>query len=300
MIDYGLCHFRRDSADVQVGIVSHDEIFPVSDVGGWQLRTLADLYDRWTELAPMLATLKCSGGVPINDVQLLPPSLSPSGIYCAGANYQDHVDAVYRRQNMPPEASMLELGVPPWHFIKAQNTLRGHGSEVALFTKSIDWEVELAAIIGKTARNVALENALEYVAGYTVANDLSARDLGTRELMNIGSPFRYDWVAQKSWEGSCPLGPWLVPATALGDPQSLALGTTVNGRARQDSNTSKMIYSVAAQIAHLSTVITLSPGDVILTGTPAGTGFESDEYLQPGDIVTTWVAGIGELTVTVR
>lgn len=294
-----LANFRGPGEAPRAGIVENGKIFTVPvDVAGSSFATLADLYDRWITVEPLLAELTLSGGTPVDDVELLAPSLTPSAIFCMGANYQEHVDAVYRHQKMPSEASLVELGVPPWHFLKARNTLRGHKSTIPLFTDHVDWEIELAAIIGRTARNVSIDRALDYVAGYTIGIDLSARDKGIRSAMNVGSPFRYDWVAHKSFEGACPLGPWLVPARLLGDPQAVDLRLAVNGRVRQNSNTSKMLYSTAEQIAYLSTVISLSPGDVVLTGTPAGTGFESDEYLQPGDVIIASIPGIGELSVT--
>ena len=299
MIDFGLVNYQRGNEPLRAGWIREDVVYELSPhIGSSRLVTLAEVYEHWDDVLPALATLEPKDGLAVADVTLLPPSLQPSGIYCAGINYQDHVDAVYRRQNIPPEPSLRDLGLPPWHFLKARNTLRGQGSTIPLFTDHIDWEVELAVVIGRTARNVTVESALDYVAGYTVANDLSARDRVMRAGMAVGSPFRYDWIAQKSFEGSCPLGPWLVPADRIGDPGALDLRLCVNGRVRQNSNTRNMIYTTAEQIAYLSTIITLSPGDVILTGTPAGTGFESNEFLHRGDVVTAEIAEIGELTVT--
>jgi len=160
----------------------------------------------------------------------------------------------------------------------------------------VDWEGELTAVIGKTAKNVPSESALDYVAGYTIANDLSARDLTTRPNVPAGSPFQYDWVGQKSFDSSCPLGPWIVPAAAIPDPQSLGIKLWVNDVLKQDSHTRMMIFTLAEQIAHLSTRITLYPGDLILTGTPAGVGLARHEFLKPGDVVRVWIEQIGTLT----
>jgi 2-keto-4-pentenoate hydratase/2-oxohepta-3-ene-1,7-dioic acid hydratase in catechol pathway len=139
-------------------------------------------------------------------------------------------------------------------------------------SKSVDWEVELAAVIGRPAKDVGESHALDYVTGYLIANDLSARDLGFCEKLPPANPFRTDWLAHKSFDGSCPLGPWIVPASEIGDPQKLGLKLWVNDVLKQDSNTGKMIFTLAEQIAQLSSRITLYPGDVILTGTPAGVG----------------------------
>ena len=133
-------------------------------------------------------------------------------------------------------------------------------------------------MIGRPAKHVPMEKALSYVAGYTVANDLSARDRGRRPHIADTSPFKADWVAHKSFDGSCPLGPWIVPASDIKDPQNLAIKLWVNGEIKQDSNTGKMIFNLAEQIAHLSSRLTLHPGDLILTGTPAGVGAGRGEY----------------------
>jgi len=137
------------------------------------------------------------------------------------------------------------------------------------------------------------------VAAYTAANDLSARDLSRRPGVSDVSPFKYDWIGQKSFDGACPLGPWLVPASEIPDPQNLALKLWVNDSLRQDSSTARMIFSVAEQIAYLSSRITLYPGDVILTGTPAGVGAETGVFLKRGDTVKLSVEKIGELVTTI-
>jgi 2-keto-4-pentenoate hydratase/2-oxohepta-3-ene-1,7-dioic acid hydratase in catechol pathway len=160
----------------------------------------------------------------------------------------------------------------------------------------VDWEVELAAVIGKTAKDVPVEKALDCVAGYTIANDLSARDVMKREKNPATSPFHYDWLSQKCFDGSCPLGPWIVPSSDLAYPQNLALKLWVNDTLMQDSLTSKMIFSTAEQIAMLSSRVTLYPGDLVLTGTPAGVGTPRRLFLKPGDTVKLWIEGIGELS----
>ena len=122
----------------------------------------------------------------------------------------------------------------------------------------------------RLARNVPIERVFDYVAGYTIGNDLSARDRIQRDAVHIASPFRYDWIGQKSFDGACPLGPWIVPLAQIQDPQALTIQTYVNEKMKQNSNTSKMLFTTAEQIAHLSSRITLHDGDVILTGTPLG------------------------------
>jgi 2-keto-4-pentenoate hydratase/2-oxohepta-3-ene-1,7-dioic acid hydratase in catechol pathway len=235
---------------------------------------------------------------PLGRTKLLAPVLWPSAIYCAGANYADHVAEMNKANNRPPEPDPHTLGLESWHFIKASRSLANPGATIAIsgYSKKMDWEVELAAVIGRPAKNVPQEKALAYVAGYTCANDLSARDRGRRPHVADISPFKADWVSHKSFDGSCPLGPWIVPARDIPDPQNLGLKLWVNDVIKQDSNTGQMIFTLAEQIAHLSSRLTLHPGDLILTGTPAGVGTGRGEFLNAGDTVKIWIEKIGEIT----
>ncbi|MBI1204497.1 MAG: fumarylacetoacetate hydrolase [Rhodopseudomonas sp.] len=223
---------------------------------------------------------------------LLAPLLYPGKVLCAGANYYDH---------------MAEMGFPDvkketqrlfFFFKPPRNAVVGPGDTVTMprGTQKYDWEIELAAVIGKTARYVTPENALDHVAGYTIGIDLSARDFNQAP----DQFYKLDWVAGKATDTSCPLGPFFVPASALPDPQNVALKLAVNGEVKQDSNTGKMIYSIAEQIARASEIMTLDPGDVILTGTPAGVGVPKGTFLKPGDRIDADIAGIGRLTVKIR
>ncbi|HKD38327.1 MAG TPA: fumarylacetoacetate hydrolase family protein, partial [Pirellulales bacterium] len=201
------------------------------------------------------------------------------------------------RDNRPPPPDPHTLGLKAWHFIKASRAITDPGTRVKIsgYCEQMDWEIELAAVIGRTAKDVAAAKALSYVAGYTIANDLSARDRGKRANMPDASPFKWDWTKHKTFDGSCPLGPWIVPASDIGDPQKLALKLWVNDVLKQDSNTSEMIFTLAEQIAQLSAGMTLHPGDVILTGTPAGVGAGRGEFLKAGDAVKLWIEKIGEI-----
>jgi 2-keto-4-pentenoate hydratase/2-oxohepta-3-ene-1,7-dioic acid hydratase in catechol pathway len=142
---------------------------------------------------------------------------------------------------------------------------------------------------------VPLDKALDYVAGYTIANDLSARDAHVRQGIPVGSPFRNDWLAHKSFDQSCPCGPWIIPAEDIGDAQKLKIQLYVNNELMQDSNTSQMIFNIAEQISHLSEKLTLHPGDLVLTGTPAGVGTPRNRFLQPGETVRCHIEKIGDL-----
>jgi len=240
-------------------------------------------------------------GIALARARLLAPILYPGAIFCAGANYTDHMSEMARAQGRSAGPTMKELGEKPWHFVKtSKSSVIGPGARVRLpvHSQMVDWEVELAAVIGKPARDVPVERALAHVAGYTIANDLSARDVMRRDKNPETSPFHHDWLSQKCFDGSCPLGPWIVPAHQLGDPQKLGLKLWVNDQLMQDSVTSRMIFDTAEQIAMLSSRVTLQPGDLVLTGTPAGVGMPRRMFLKAGDRVKLWIEGIGELSHT--
>ena len=167
-------------------------------------------------------------------------------------------------------------------------------------SKTVDWELEVAVVIGRTCKDVSEGRAMDYIAAYTLVNDLSARDHLRRPGVkpNSGSPMEYDWVSHKNWDGACPIGPWLVPAAAIADPMNLPLKLWVNDELMQDSNTNQLIYNYAEIISFLSHRCTLYPGDVIATGTPAGVGTPRGIFLKRGDVVRINVEGIGTLTNT--
>jgi 2-keto-4-pentenoate hydratase/2-oxohepta-3-ene-1,7-dioic acid hydratase in catechol pathway len=274
------------------GILLEEKVY---DPGEYE-SMLAILRD-WRRFAKKKWSPGKSEGTPLGKVKLLAPLPDPGTIYCAGANYTDHMEEMARAQNRPPGPNMKEQGEKPWHFIKASASVTGPGAVVTLpsYSKAVDWEVELAAVIGTNAKDVPVEKALDCVAGYTIANDLSARDAMRRDKVPAGTPFHYDWVSQKCFDGACPLGPWIVPAAAIGDPQRLGLRLWVGDELMQDSNTARMIFSTAEQIAMLSSRVTLRPGDLILTGTPAGVGMPRGRFLRPGEVVRLWIENIGEL-----
>jgi 2-keto-4-pentenoate hydratase/2-oxohepta-3-ene-1,7-dioic acid hydratase in catechol pathway len=233
----------------------------------------------------------------VDGIVLLAPIPLPQTILCAGANYADHAAEMARAHNRPPPVDPHELGLRSWHFIKLGRCVTGPGATITLprHSKKVDWEVELAVIIGKVARNVSEADALDYVAGYTVANDLSARDLGRRDKMPDNSSFKNDWVSHKCFDGACPLGPYIALARDIPNPHTLKIGLDVNGVEKQNSNTSELIFNVNEQIADITGRMTLYPGDIILTGTPAGVGNGRGEFLKAGDVVRGYVEGIGEL-----
>jgi 2-keto-4-pentenoate hydratase/2-oxohepta-3-ene-1,7-dioic acid hydratase in catechol pathway len=239
-------------------------------------------------------------GQALSQVKLLAPVPKPGAIYCAGANYQDHAEEMWKAAGKPPEPDPHDLGLKPWFFLKSSHAVTDPGATVQIskYSKKMDWEIELAVVIGRKTRDISIENALSCIAGYTVGNDLSARDLSFREPVPATSPFRADWTRHKSFDGSCPLGPWITPAAYIANPGNLAMKLWVNDVLKQNSNSGRMIFNTAEQIAHLSSGITLHPGDVIMTGTPAGVGAGKGEFLKAGDVVKMDIAEIGTISNT--
>jgi 2-keto-4-pentenoate hydratase/2-oxohepta-3-ene-1,7-dioic acid hydratase in catechol pathway len=263
-----------------------------------------EVLDDWNSASVRLRDLapKLRQSEPEHDVQLLSPLLSPRNIYFAGANYVDHVQEMKQTLGLALEEDPKGKGVPPWHSIKATGSgVAGPAAKIGrpINCTKLDWELELAVVIGKSCKNVSTSDALTYVAGYTIANDLSARDLFARANVHSVSPFHYDWIGQKSFDGACVLGPAITPSYWIADPQILQMQLWVNGELMQSSHTGQMIYSVAEQVSFLSQRITLIPGDVILTGTPAGVGMAKNKFLVPGDRIRQAIEHIGEFEFSI-
>ena len=217
----------------------------------------------------------------VADARLHAPVPSPEKVICIGLNYEDHAE---------------ETGAPipekPIVFAKYPNSIVGQGEPIVIppITSQVDYEAELAVVIGRAARNVPESEALDHVYGYTNANDVSARDI---QLGEGGQ-----WTRGKAIDTFCPLGPYLVTRDEVEDPQDLSVRCVLNGEVVQDGTTQKMIFSVAELVAFLSTGMTLKPGDVIITGTPPGVGMarEPQLWMKPGDEVSIEIEGLGTLT----
>ena len=223
--------------------------------------------------------------IPLESVKLLPPIPTPRrNIMCLGLNYAEHAQEHYSASGQ-----QVELPEFPIIFTKATTSINGPYDDIPFdpaVTKELDWEVELAVIIGRMGKNISPDEAMDYVFGYSVLNDVSARDLQRQHKQ---------FFKGKSLDGACPMGPWIVTADDLPDPHNLRVTSRVNGVGKQDSNTAMMLFDVPAIISHLSHGMTLLPGDIIATGTPSGVGFarQPPEFLQPGDVVECEVEGIG-------
>lgn len=230
--------------------------------------------------------------VPLAECELRAPIPEPRrNIMCLGLNYADHAA---ESQGTTPD--QVELPASPVVFTKATTTVTGPHAAIPVdprVTRRLDWEVELAFVIGRGGRFIAREEAMAHVFGYTVVNDLSARERQKHHKQ---------FFLGKSMDGSCPMGPWITTADEIPDPHALAVRSTVNGEIKQDSNTSNLIFDIPRIIEELSTVMTLLPGDIIATGTPAGVGFARTppEYLHAGDVVECHIEDLGSTRNTIR
>lgn len=278
----------------------------VVDLRGYGWGSLLAILRAWEAAFPVLRRIaEGAGGTPIAQLRTLVP-VQPGQILQSGANYRKHVldiiVAEERERGTLSEEEARALGATimderiavgePYVFLGAHSALTGPYDDIVLPARGEqhDWELELAVVIGKGGRHIAREHALEHVAGYTIANDLTTRDLVYRpDLQAIGT----DWLRAKNAPTFLPVGPWIVPAAFVPDPQDLTITLRVDGQTMQDESTSDMIFDVPTLIAYASTLVQLSPGDLLLTGSPAGNGMHHRRFLQPGDVIEAEVTGLG-------
>ncbi len=291
-----------------VGVVTGDEVLDLTAAwpavagadGGPAPASIIELLAHDGALSRVTARLAAGSGAatrrhvrPLAQVVLHAP-LPPTGkLICVASNYAAHITEAGR------EAPVDRHLFTPWLFLKPSSSIVGHGDPIAIprSGQAIDWEVELAAVIGRRGKDITVAQALEYVSGYTIVNDISERRFKAPD----GRPARewdrfFDWLHGKWFDGFAPMGPWVVTADEIPDPQALAIELRVSGRVRQQGSTSQMIYSVAELVAFASSIMTLRPGDVIATGTPHGVGAATSEFLKPGDVVECRIERIGTLT----
>jgi 2-keto-4-pentenoate hydratase/2-oxohepta-3-ene-1,7-dioic acid hydratase in catechol pathway len=284
-------HLGKAIACLEVG----GRYFPLSNFEDLPDSVIA-LFDDWGRYEALLhqAVKKCepSAGLEPTNVRVLAPLQFPGKVLCAGANYFDHLAEMGMPGAKKEDQRLFFFMKPP------RNAVVGAGATIhmPIATQAFDWEIELAAVIGKRARNVSVSEALNYVAAYTVAIDFSARDHNRAPE----TFYKLDWVAGKGHDTCCPIGPRLVPAGALRDPQNVNLRLWVNGELKQNGNSKDMIFSLAEQISTASKIMTLDPGDLLLTGTPAGVGVPKQTFLKVGDQVDAEIEGIGKLSVSIQ
>lgn len=232
----------------------------------------------------------------IDDVLFEAPILYPGKLFCLAGNYREHIEEMNEKMEIQDVETPRVFMKPP------NNTVIGNGEGILIpkIGQAIDWEGELAVVIGKPAKSVKAEDAMRYVAGYTIMNDVSERKLKIKERTSSRPKDEwFDWLNGKWLDTFAPMGPWIVSVDEIDNPHDLEISTFVNGECRQQNNTSQMLMKIPEIIEYISAIVTLAPGDVISTGTIAGVGAASDEYLKDGDEVMINISGIGELRNTV-
>jgi 2-keto-4-pentenoate hydratase/2-oxohepta-3-ene-1,7-dioic acid hydratase in catechol pathway len=231
-------------------------------------------------------------------VKLCAPLVRPGKIICLAGNYRDHI--IESGYAAPGQADIITQQL----FLKPSTAIIGDGDDIIVgpHNTTVGWETELAVVIGKRGRHIQAESAYDHVFGYTILNDVSERGLNSgienrskREMDGF-----FDWLAGKWFDGFAPSGPWIATADEIVDPHNLEIKLTVNGRVRQQGNTRDMIFRIPEQIAYISSIMTLEPGDIISTGTPVGAGVGGDASLHDGDELVCEIEGIGTLHNKVR
>jgi 2-keto-4-pentenoate hydratase/2-oxohepta-3-ene-1,7-dioic acid hydratase in catechol pathway len=251
---------------------------------------LMAIVDDWERIRGALEGWSPGQAEPVAGARVLAPLLYPRKLICAGANYGDHL-AEMGVSDVPDPLDPFFFLVPP------TTTIVGPGEPIRIPADPswrVDWEAELAIVIGRGGRNISAANARAHVAGYTIVNDVSAR--GRHRRANpLGPPFAFDWLGSKGVDTFCPMGPGVTPDWLIDDPHRLSVRCWVNGELKQDGNTAGMLNDGWRLIEAVSAFVRLEPGDVIATGTPAGVGAARAEQLAPGDEVSISIEGLGAL-----
>lgn len=281
-----LITFRRSKdASPEPGILQKDAVYPLAPLGYADAESFIAAGEQ--ALASARSSFAGQSPVPLASVQLLSPILHPPRIFCVGLNYLDHA----------AESKMAVQAVPTI-FMKLPSAITGPDSDIILPSNSTqpDYEAELAVVIGRSARNITRDNWRECVFGYTILNDVSARDVQLATSQ---------WTLGKSFPTFCPIGPCVVTTDELTDPHSLDLRLTIDGEVMQRANTRDLIFDIPAVLGYISAIVPLQPGDIVSTGTPHGVGLgrTPPRWMRPGEEVVIEISGIGRLvnkTVTAR
>ena len=285
------CEPRDEPGAAFVGLVDssgqvwrHPELTSYTDI--------AAVLNDWTTLEPVLRGLQPGDGYPADGARVLAPLPSPGKLICAGANYRSHLQEMLGSGEVPSEFE-------PFFFVLPTTSIIGSDQIISIPddpSARVDWEAELGVVIGRQAKDVSVEEALSVVAGYTIVNDISARGYH-RVSDSLAPPFEFDWLRSKGRDTFTPIGPSVTPSWFVPDPQSLPVQLRRNGVLEQDGNTSDMIFGVAELIASASAIMTLEPGDVLATGTPAGVGAGQGkgEFLRVGDRLEVTIGALGTL-----
>ena len=305
---FALGTFSAEDGDPFPGLLAKDRVLDLSTTLDWAPSGLRAVVERWEETLPVLHSLADDdtlGWRPLEDLRVHAP-IAPRQIFQSGANYRQHVidlEVAHRSPDDPRtvEEARAEIAAVmdrraaedlPYVFIGLPSAITGPYDDVVLpsWARQPDWELELAAVIAKPAYRVSVEEALGYVAGYTIANDLTDRaTVFRRDMKAIGT----DWLRSKNAPGFTPLGPWLVPAGSVADPGDLRVTLRLNGETMQDESTKDMLFGVARLVSYASQSAQLLPGDLVLTGSPAGNGIHWGRLLRDGDVMEGSITGLG-------
>ncbi|MGW3285125.1 fumarylacetoacetate hydrolase family protein [Streptomyces sp. NPDC001002] len=305
---FALGTFSAQDGDPFPGLLAEGRVLDLSSTLNWAPADLRAVVERWEETLPVLRSLADDdtlGWRPLEDLRVHAP-IEPRQIFQSGANYRQHVidlEVAHRSPDDPRtvEEARAEIAAVmdrraaedlPYVFIGLPSAITGPYDDVVLpsWAQQPDWELELAAVIAKPAHRVSVEEALAYVAGYTIANDLTDRaTVFRRDMKAIGT----DWLRSKNAPGFTPLGPWLVPAESVADPGDLRVTLKLNGETMQDESTKDMLFGVARLVSYASQSAQLLPGDLVLTGSPAGNGIHWGRLLRDGDVMEGSITGLG-------
>jgi 2-keto-4-pentenoate hydratase/2-oxohepta-3-ene-1,7-dioic acid hydratase in catechol pathway len=285
-----LANYIVDSK-VRAGLVQDSKIYPIPDRTGVVFSNVEQILSTGSLdfVKSNISQISKPPGARLNSVKLAPPVQFPEKIYCAAVNYLSHS----KEQDQSPPTE-------PYFFMKFRNALIGPEDSILLpkISKKVDWEVELAVVIGKKGKDIRREDAMDHVAGYTISNDISFRDLQMPDKANY---LGINWVKGKGLDTALPLGPWIVTKDEIPDIYLSEISLSVNGIQRQKSKIGDMVFKIDQLIEYLSTDITLVPGDVISTGTPLGVAvFTGAPFLKAGDVLEAKIEGIGVLKNYVR
>jgi 2-keto-4-pentenoate hydratase/2-oxohepta-3-ene-1,7-dioic acid hydratase in catechol pathway len=305
---FALGTFSLPDGEPFPGLLVENRVLDLGTSLAWAPSGMRAVLERWEETLPVLHTLANEGALewrPLDGLRVHAP-VEPRQIFQSGANYRQHVidlEVAHRSPDDPRtvEEARAEIAAVmdrraaedlPYVFIGLPSTIAGPYDDVVLpsWAQKPDWELELAAVIAKPAHRVSVEDALEYVAGYTIANDLTDRaTVFRRDMPAIGT----DWLRSKNAPGFTPLGPWIAPTESIADPGDLRVTLKLNGDTMQDESTKDMLFGVARLVSYISQTSRLLPGDLVLTGSPAGNGIHWGRLLRDGDVMEGSITGLG-------
>jgi len=303
-MEFRLLSYVKESTAPRAGLLVEDQtVLDVegvlqalgAEVEGLCPTSVLSLLENWDKVSPLLREggkrnkeMGSGFAQPMAEIRLAAPILYPPNIYCAAANYVDHVNEM--KGGSLPEKSQAQ----PYFFTKlTRQTVIGPDESVQIPYREarVDWEAEIGVVISRRCRKASASEAMKYVAGYLILNDLSDRARNFRKDWF----FKFDWLGGKSFDTSAPMGPWITPKDLIRDPHDLSIRLWVNEELMQNSSSRDMYFTIPEQIEYLSELFTLLPGDVIATGTPRGVGHARGIYLKPGDAVSITIEGLGSI-----